>query len=321
MTRFHRHVTTLALFALSAALVGAFVGPAGAGSRNTPDNEILVVTANIEEAYTMGTNDLANHFEIDNFAQRVKDVVPKVPDVLLLQEVNRETSLLAARRLSARLNQRFVVGVRPIANTTLEYSDRQVHTETAILLNARTMATEHKGGYFAAKYPSSAAPPGQRVQVRRQAYMLARERATGLKVPIVSLHYAMESSFRTASLSNDWRGKWSAQLKGLLNRKYNADSNRRAPMIGGDFNAGRCYRGDFSNCTVAKWWKTMTSRPHKYLEAGREHLVPYGVDAIFIQGTAVNAGWDEHGDFSESDRQRFYSDHRLRWATVSPTNT
>lgn len=303
--------------AVASSLVGA--APAGAAGRNTPRDEILVVTANIEEAYTMPPgNDLASHFELDNFAARVKQVVPRIPDVLLLQEVNYKTSALVAKRLSARLGQRFVVAVRPISNTTVEYPDKQVHTETAILLNAKTMATDNKGGFFSAKYPQSAAPSGQKVQVRRHAYMLAREKASGTRVPLVSLHYAMEQSFKTAKLSNEWRGKWSAQLKSLMARKYNADSPQRAAIIAGDFNAGRCYTGDFSNCNVAAWWKTMEGSPTPYVEAGRVHSVPYGVDAIWTRGVSVSAGWDEHGDFKESDRARFYSDHRLRWAVVSP---
>jgi len=322
MSGLYRRVAVVALLVVStAALLGASVPSAAAGGGNTPPTEILVVTANIEEAYAMDNNDLADHFEMDNFAARVRQVVPKIPDVLLLQEVNHKTSALTAERLSARLGQRFVVAVRPIANTTIEYPDKQVHTETAILLNAETMATADRGGYFSATYPKSAAAVGDRVQVRRHAFMLAREKGTRIKVPLVSLHYAMERSFRSDKLSNYWRGKWSEQLKGLLARRYNADSDRRVSVIAGDFNAGRCFRGDFSNCTVAAWWKAMVGTPHPYIEAGREHLVPYGVDAIFTTGRAVDAGWDEHGDFAESDRSRFYSDHRLRWAVVSPKKT
>ena len=325
MTRFFRRVVALAsLGAVGASLLGAAAGPARAAGRNTPAGEILVITANIEEAYTMPPgNDLADNFELDNFAVRIKQVVPKIPDVILLQEVNSRTSDLVASRLSARLGQKFVVAVRPVANTTIEYPDRQVHTETAILLNAKTMATDDRGGYFSAVYPKSAAPAGERVQVRRHAYMLAREKGSGVKVPLVSLHYAMERSFRTAKLSNYYRGRWSKQLKSFIARKYNANSNQRAAVIGGDFNAGRCYTGDFANCNEAAWWRAMENDDPRYGEAGRAATVPvpYGVDAIWTRGGVVDAGWDENGDFPESDRSRFYSDHRLRWAVVSPKST
>ena len=295
-------------------LSGGTDEPDSTDTTDTANQNIVIVTANIEEAFDAGKNDLANHFEMDNFASRVKQIVPKIPDVFLLQEVNRKTSQIVASRLSARLGRKYVVAVQPIANTTIEYPDKQVHTETAILLNSRTMATENRGGYFSGTYPSSAAVG--LVQVRRHAYMLARAKKSGVKVPLVSLHHPLESSFKTAYLSDYYRGKWSSQLKSLIARKYNANSNRRAPMIAGDFNAGRCYKGDFSNCTVAAWWKKMTDARPEYVEAGREHLVPYGVDAMFTRGRTVAAGWDENGTFRESDRSRFFSHHRLRWAEI-----
>lgn len=312
------NVATVGVVAVVAAIAVASGGTALAGPRNTPRSEILVVTANLEEAYAMDNKDLASHFEIDNFATRVREIIPEIPDVVLLQEVNRETSQLAAARLSARLGQKFVVAVRPIANTTIEYPDKQVHTETAILLNAKTMATENRGGYFAASYPTSATPAGERVQVRRHAFMLARERGTGVKVPLVSLHYAMERSFKTQRLSSYWRAKWSGQIKNLLARRYNADSDRRAAVIGGDFNAAPCLARDFTFCDESAWWKTMTSAPHRYAESGRAHLIPHGVDALFTRGDPVRAGWDQDGKFAESNRSRFYSDHRFRWAVVAP---
>lgn len=313
-------------FALVAAVIGSLFGaiaPAGAAGGKTPPNEVLVVTANIEEAYTMPPgNDLADHFEIDNFAARVKQVVPEIPDVVLLQEVNRKTSALAASRLSARLNQKFVVAVQPIANTTIEYPDKQVHTETAILLNSKTMATANKGGYFAASYPKSAAASGWRVQVRRHAYMLARERGTGLKVPLVSLHFAMEKSFRTAKLSNYWRGRWAGQIETLLARKYNADSGARAAVVAGDFNQSRCVSGGYEDCKQSAYWNVFLGKPHAYVESSHELLIRTGgVDASFTAGRVLRAGWDRDGKFREGDRARFYSDHRLRWAVVGPKKT
>lgn len=304
----------LALFLLA----GALALPAQAGSRNTPGGQILVLTMNLEEAYSMGTGDLGSHFEVDNFAERVRDVVPQIPDVILLQEVNYETSGLAARKLSSRLNQRFVVAVRPIRNTTMEYPDKQVHTETAILLNSTTMAIENKGGFIQTSYPSSAATPGDRVNVKRHAFMLARERSSGIKVPLVSLHYAMVRSFKTEQLSNEYRGNWSKQIENKLARKYQADSTARAAVVGGDFNASRCVSGQFASCREAAWWKVFTSSPHKYVDTLFELGLPAGVDVLFSTGRPLSGGWDKSGDFPESDRSSFYSDHRFRWVTVEP---
>lgn len=266
----------------------------------------------------MDRGDLRSHFEVDNFARRVRDVVPQIPDVVLLQEVNHETSALAARKLSKRLGQRFVVAVRPVKNTTVEYRDKQVHTETAIVLNSKTMAIGDRGGFIQSSYPKSAAAGGERVQVRRHAFMLARERGTGIKVPLVSPHYATVRSFKTAKLSNEYRGRWSRQIEKKLATRYRADSTSRAAVVGGDFNASRCFSGSYETCKEAAWWKVFTSAPHKYVDTLRELGLPAGVDVLFSTGRPVTGNWDKNGDFRESDRKRFYSDHRFRWVVVEP---
>ena len=313
-----RHQRTVLLVALAGVLAGAFVlPPSVASGAPTPSGEVLVVTMNLEEAYSMDRGDLNSHFEIGNFADRVRDVVPETPDVVLLQEVNHETSALAAKALTRSLGRRFVVAVRPRKNTTIEYPTKQVHTETAILLNASTMATADKGGFIDTSYPLSAAAPGDRVNVRRHAYMLAREKASGLLVPLVSLHYAMVKSFKSEKLSNEYRGKWSRKIENKLARKYNADSKKRAATVGGDFNASRCVSGEFASCREAAWWKVFNNSPHNYTDTLRALDLPAGVDVIWSQGKPLRGDWDEQGDFKESDRTRFYSDHRFRWVVVA----
>lgn len=299
----------------AAALV---VAPASAGANNTNEREILILTMNLEEAYSMKRGDHLHNWELDNFAKRVKEVVPQIPDVILLQEVNYQTTYKTARRLSDRLNQKFIIGIRPIRNTTVEYPNKQVHTETGILLNATTMAVEDRGGFIDSTYPSSAAAPGDRVNVRRHAFMLAREKATGVLVPLVSVHYAMVKSFKTEKLSDYYRGKWSEQIENKLARKYKADSTARAAVVGGDFNASRCVSGSFASCKEAAWWKVFTSNPHKYADTLRELGLPAGVDVIFSVGRPLRGAWDKAGDFKESDRKRFFSHHRMRWVVVTP---
>ena len=310
-------IVRLCALGLLMALGVSLALPASAGRRNTDAGQVLVLTMNLEEAYSMGNGDLGNHFEVDNFATRVRDVVPQIPDVVLLQEVNHETSALAARKLSNRLGQRFIVAVRPIRNTTIEYPDKQVHTETAILLNSTTMAKMDRGGFIQTSYPRSAAVAGDRVNVRRHAFVLAKEKASGLKMPLVSVHYAMVKSFKTEKLSNEYRGKWSKQIENKLATRYNADSTTsRAAVVGGDFNASRCVSGQFASCREAAWWKVFTSAPHRYVDTLFELGLPAGVDVLFSTGRPLGGNWDKHGDFPEGDRSRFYSDHRFRWTVV-----
>ena len=317
-----RPLVTLALVALVAApLVGP--GPAAAQGSNTPSGEVLVVTANLEEAFSRHTGDAKDPFEIGNFADRVVDMTPYLPDVFLLQEVNHDTTQLLARKLTKKSGQKYIVGALPRKATTVEYPRqnpwKEVFTETAIILNSETMAKVRAARWYTASYPRSAAAPGEVVSVKRFPYMLAKEKDSGDKLPLVSLHYAMVKGFKTARLSNRYRGKWSHDLENLLAKKFDADDPERLSEIGGDFNSSRCFKGSFQSCQVAKWEKVLTSAPHVYTDSLRSiDAAPAGVDVIFTTGKASQGGWDEHGDFNEHNRQKYYSDHRFRWVVLSP---
>ena len=322
MNRFHRKFLICALVAVTAtSVLSAFLAPAGAGPRNTDSGEILVVTANVEEGYEMEGGDLKDHFELANFAERIKNVIPEIPDVVLLQEVNHETSFLIARRLTAQLGQKFIVAVRPIRESTQEFPDKKVKTETAIVLNATTMSIADRGGFITTSYPKSASVPGERVSVKNHAFMLATEKATGIKVPLVSVHFAMVKLFKSKALSNYHRGRWAKQIETKMAKKYNANSPERVTMIGGDFNAGRCYTGEFKTCKYADFYKILTSEPRKYTDSFDALGLPAGVDNLFTSGTPLRGNWDEHGSFPERDRARYYSDHRFRWTVMAPKST
>ena len=311
-----RHLVMLSVLVTLLLPFGAH--PVGAGPRNSPAGQIEIVTLNIEEAYSMGRGDLANSFEIPNFVDRVIPKTPYLPDVLLMQEVNYQSSGHVAREMTRRTGQRYVVAVRPIRNTTIEYPDKAWHTETAIIINVTQMRVVKKGGYYAALYPSSATAPGERIQVRRHAHVLVKERASGIHVPLVSLHFARTGDMASKSVSNHWRGEWAEDIGNLLEKRYSARSRNKLTNVGGDFNMVRCFSGRFASCRPAAYWKVFTRRPNNLIDSLYEHGLPDGVDRIFTAGAVLKGGWDKFGKFPESDRKRYYSDHRFRWVVVGP---
>lgn len=309
----------LLLSALGLAVVAqALVAPVGAGPRNSPANEIEIVTVNLQEAYTRYVGDLADNFEIGNFVDRVVPDTPYLPDVLLLQEVNYKTTGLVARRLTRRTGQRYVVAVRPIRNTTIEYPDKAWNTDTGIVINAKTMAVAKRGRFYTALYPDSATAPGERINVRRHAHVLLRERGTGLRVPVASVHFAHTRDFRSRSASDYWRGVWARKLESIMKERYGAGSRNTLSTIGGDFNAVRCVSGSFQTCKQARFWSSLTGAPHVYSDSLFDLGLPMGVDMLFTDGDPQRGGIDEHGKFPESDRRNYYSDHTFRWVLVTP---
>ena len=312
--RFSR--STIGVAAAIGLTAQALFAPVGAGSTNTADNRVLVVIANVEEAYGQGTRDTANMFEIANFVKRLVPQTPFFPDVLLLQEVNYKSAGLVAQQMSKKTGQRYIVAVRPVRRTTVVFPNRSVHTETGIVINARTMKIAKRGGFYAASYPKSASAPGVDPHIRRHAHVMLQEKATGLKVPVMSVHFTRERDMKSRTVSNFYRGEWAKEIEALMQRRYRADAAAKASNVGGDFNMVRCVSGNFASCKVARFWKIFTSAPHKYADSLFDMGLPAGVDIIFTNGDVFDGGWDENGQFPESDRKNYYSDHRFRWAVV-----
>src|SRR3712207_680863 len=137
----------LVVAATAACLVaGALVGTAGAQLSTTADHRVLVVTENLEEAYSAGVNETADMFEVPNFVDRVLAKAPALPDVLLMQEVNYRSSGYVAREFTRRTGQRYTVVVRPPRRPNRISGNRSIHTETSIIVNATTMKVVNRGG-------------------------------------------------------------------------------------------------------------------------------------------------------------------------------
>jgi hypothetical protein len=79
--------------------------------------------------------------------------------------------------------------------------------------------------------------------------------------------------------------------------------------IGGDFNVGRCLKGN-TPCKEAGWYKLITGDKFNYVDAFERPGMWTGVDIIFARDSSPDAGLDTG--------TKQYSDHRFRWAIVSP---
>lgn len=301
---------------LMTVIAQASLPAATAQTQNSPDSRILIVTENIEEAFGMGRNDPGDMFEIPNFVERLIPRTPFLPDVLLMQEVNYKSSAYLAREMTRQSGQRYVVVARPRQRTTIEYPHQSVHEETGIIINAQTMRVVKKSRYTQTDYPRSAAASGQRPQGRRHAHMMLAEKGTDLQVPVMSLHFARTSDMKSLSVSDSYRAEWARKIESLMQRRYGADADGKVSNVAGDFNMDRCVTGSFASCQEARFWKTFTSRPHRYKDSQYDAGLPIGVDIIFTTGQVFDAGWDEHGKFNESNRKNYYSDHRFRWVVV-----
>ena len=296
-------VTLLASLTVTAAMVVPTELAAAPGT--SPDGRVLVVTANLREAYPDG-GDLADDGDMRLFVRTLLSKVPFKPDVLLVQEVSRQSSKFVARFLSQKTGKRYIAAVKP-DDVVVQEQTRTVHTETAIILNTSTMAKKSKGGYIRLTYDRDDAEAGRRVNVRRQAHILAAERSSGTKIALMNVRFENRVEIRDSA---DWsyRTKWTNRIAKFMNRRYSSTKDEMR-AIGGDFNVPRCRSGN-TPCRKARWYKLITGDHFDYVDAFNRPGLFTGVDIIFARQRSPDAGLD--------NGNRPYSDHRFRWAVVVP---
>jgi hypothetical protein len=281
---------------------------------------VSIVTANVEEAFNKV--DVANSVDVDVFIRRVTTVLPNLPDVLLLQEVRGSVADYIARQLTKKSGARFVVARGPGPVHLRETSKRLIKKETAILLNLETMRKVDSGGLVSTSYTKAQSAPGKLPEVKHHAYVLAEEKATGMRIPLASVHFSPQGNLANKTVGQKLRKKWSLKVADVLERKYHKGTPPYLSSIGGDFNAGRCWEPG-GKCKVSSFFAALTSDRWGYRDAVRAIVEAPGVDYIFTRGGVHDGGTDPGYDpkAAAGDRSAYYSDHPFRWMILGPDVT
>jgi hypothetical protein len=319
MTKVER-VTRQAIAGIAAAgLLALGLANAPVQAANTPDREIVTVIANVNKAYGGIHEGKSIHdmTSIKAFVTRALQMTPSFPDVVLLQELRKEGAAAAAKSFTNKTGQKYIVAVGPPRNhPTLDYAAKQIHTETAILLNTVTMKKASTGGFIKSTY-THAQSSGGKVKVKKNAFVLATQKSSNLDVALASVHFTPVGDIKTKAISDSLRGTWSKQIANTLKSKY---PGAGLTNIGGDFNTVRCFSGAFSSCKLAAFWKYLSTNGfvdslYVMAQPGGGGAISCarretGVDFIWTNGNPINGGVDSRGG---------YSDHKLRWVKSSAT--
>lgn len=302
---------SLLLSLLATALETPVAEAGGGASSNTEDNEILVITTNMQEAF--GESDVRNSGDMKNYVRILLGKVKHYPDVLLLQEITGKPARVIASQLTKKTGQQYKVIVDPGTEPWKKKGSTVIKTETAILINNVTMKKEHRGGFVTTTYKWSEAAPNIPREKKKQAYSLVSERATGLELALSSLHFSLSSVMKSKSLAEKKRGAWTNQIKSLLNKKYGKSTLK---MISGDFNTGRCLNETANDkCELTYPWRVL----YKAGFRNAVHLITEygGVDNMYTNAGIMDAKADENYNGKKASGKKFYSDHQLRWAHIS----
>ena len=322
----------LAVTCLSPTSCGDLAAPqarTNAALRGTPGTQVLVVTANLQEAF--GRHDLRRLREIEVFVERLLPRIPYGPDVLLLQEVRHKSARKVARQLSAQTGISYGVAMDPGGNPWRETSRRVIRRDTAIVINRHTMV-EAQGGFVPTSYAGRHGRPGtkepQKLQVKQNAHALVRKRGTGVRLAVVSVHWPGRR-MATRRLGNLYGVRWSRKIAEFLARRYpRTDQDNAARVIAGDFNRKSHAKQPSERRRPKPFWRVLTHEPHDYRDAvwmvdarpGNKDIVNGGVDYIFARARVSRAGVDSAYDRRKAlgNPRKYYADHRFRWALITP---
>lgn len=289
--------------ALALAMSVLIVSPAAAARPPvSPRDRVLIVTANLVEGFN-DAGDLQDMSEMKVFADRVLDLVPMRPDVLLLQEVNSKSSRYVAALFSRKTGQKYAVIADAGVDAYRETDTRITKRDMSIVINTATMSKAGRSGYIVTKYD----PPRGKPEYKYNPRALASEDGGNLRLAMVSTHVPGANVTTTSQV-----------MARKLDRAYPSTRPNQFEILGGDFNQVGVNWMDYGQLKTHPFWDALT-KTFGYVDSGYNVYESKFVDYVFVRGGVWGAGWDEHYDPKMSpSAPGFYSDHRFRWAIVGP---
>lgn len=285
------------LTAISAGLLGGTM-PALAAPLQSPPGQVLIVDNNLLEGF--GDRDLENMVEVRVFVRRLLSQLPYRPDVLLLQEVRHKSAAYAARLLTNKTGNKYLIAAGGARDIFRQVNGKIITQDSAILINSATMSKVGSSGYITTRKESGWDKP----EYRKHAFVAARRIGSELTLPMVSLHIPESGVKQKSELI----------AKALLDKSSNL-AGTRLEIMAGDFNTS-----SYINGKPSAFWNSLTSSPYDFRDSVETvgGQLSKGVDFIFARAGVHGAGVDASYDpaLVKNDPSRFYSDHRFRWALL-----
>ena len=278
------------------------VGVAAPVPPSTPIDRVAIITANLLEGFSGA--DVSDLSEMDVFVDRVLEVVSRVPDVLLLQEVNSRSARYVAAEFSRRVGQSYAVITDAGDKAYRETDSRVIKRDTAIVINTESMSKAGRSGYIVTRYD----PGGNaKVEYKYNARGIVSEVGGTLKLALVSIHVPGGGITRTAKV-----------LATRLDNAYPSTAPEQFEILGGDFNQVGIEYVSYGQVETHPFWDALTKQ-FDYVDSVYNVLIGKGVDYVFVRGGVWGAGIDSaYDDRTPKSSPNFYSDHKFRWAIVGP---
>jgi Ca2+-binding RTX toxin-like protein/exonuclease III len=314
----------------------------------TAPGRIHVIMANLKEMDPSNHDhitrdphkDLAQKGELVNFAKRLAGELHVVPDVLLFSEAVGVSTRATAKLLSKEFGVRFGTAIAPTDLYVGNSSRRANKRNTSVVINMKTMERVTRGGYVTVKQPEGEQAKGTLATSQDEAHVLLREKASGTKVAVMSVHLLSSRKFKTKAMARHRKGVWAENLTQFFQNKY---GDIPIKILGGEFNERRCMahletldcdpnRRDSPSGTTPLW-RAIAGDTHNYKDSVYEYNSRGEYDLWksanklegkrggkridFIFGKpAVYSGWHDQAYNARIFTPQYISDHRFISAVV-----
>lgn len=312
----------LATVILSGFLLAApgFTPEAKAACDISAQGKVLVMSDNV---YEVPKGDAGNAGDMRNFVDRMGEMAPTAPDIVLIQEARKSAVVNIKNFMVKKFGCSFSIPVNASKSAWqwINKYSKLGGQDTAVIVNDDSMSVRSKG-YVSHDYDGSETAKGETVKVKKSAWAKVVEKNIGgsaapLTVLAASVHYPRGSDFINDATNKRLKKEFTEKLARELEREQPAGTRNDdvIHVIGGDMNNFR-FEGKPSNETPA--YNAITHKPWNYND-GVIDLAPSGspnpIDYIFSTGNAARADVDKNNAHNEK-APNFYSNHDLRWVIL-----
>lgn len=307
----------------------------------TPEPKVVVVSANLRESHAMWPDDvtgepyadLQSMTELSNFVDHVARLVPRPPDVLLLQEVIAVSARETAKQLREKFDRPYAVVVASGDSNQIgpKFDYFKHKRNTAIIINEAQMDVVGKVGYMSLNQRPGDWPVGRFGVAQEQAHALLRHRPSGVEVGVMSVHWATNPKFGARRLGTARRIEWAHQVTAFMSERF---GRADIQVMGGEFSVNRCGVWQESlRCDEHPAYEVITdgrngfkdavlvASRHSKREFARQvenrNGDPHRIDYIFSTGT-VHAASRSVDYLTQKFTPRYFSDHKYDYAVLGP---
>ena len=293
----------------------------------------MVVSANLRESHAewpdditgVPYSDMQTMGEIANFVDHLAEHTPSPPDVLLLQEVLAPSAQETALRLSEKFDLPYQVVIAGGYTNEVARGSFLHKRNVAIIVNAAQIEIVGKVGFLTLTQQPGDWPSYRIAQ--DQAHALLRDRRSGVRLAVMSIHWATNPKFVSMALATERRLAWARQMKSFMADRF-GDADLQ--VMGGEFNFTRCGSWRESlRCDEHPAYEALVKGPYRdaVLSAARHSVpefrrqaenrngVPHRIDYVFSTGEIHLASRSTDYD-TEKYTPRYFSDHKYDYLLI-----